>query len=163
MKNQESSRVIVQLGGNEARSSKTTELHRKYPEAIVILTGVENYRDVLEMLPDASVILENNARDTLTNFIYTRDLIGTESEIYLVTDRDHMRRALGLARIIYGRDRRIRNCSEGIPMGCGRENLLLCLADWARAYVWVITKLYIPNNLFGLKADRVFSLFNSVC
>jgi hypothetical protein len=151
------SKVIVELGGNPARSFKTLELHKKEPEVPIILTGLEYCERTTEMLSGASLIIEDKARDTLTNFILTKHMVENKSTIYLVTDPVHARRAMGLAHIIYGRDKSIIDCSEGVEGGGDGESLLLCLVDWLRAYLWVFTKIYIPNNLFGLNADEVFN------
>lgn len=135
-------RYIVQLGGNDYhRSKKTREiLFNLSTKPVVILTG-------LTELPDFSYdYFDSDALDTLGNFIHTRRWVESGSLVYLVTDKDHVLRCLGLARIVWGEDVEVVPCVEGIEGGSGHESLPYTLLDWLRAMIWKLTRITIVRQ-----------------
>jgi len=133
---------IVQLGGNDHhRSEKTRELLLSLPNPLaIILTG-------LTELPDFKYDhLDLDALDTLGNFIYTRKWIERGSLVYLVTDKDHVFRCLGLARIVWGRSVQVIPCVEGVEGGSGHESFAYTLLDWFRAMIWKLTRITVVRQ-----------------
>jgi hypothetical protein len=139
--------IICQLGGNPFRSRKTLELQEKSPIATVILTGVENLDETLNMLRRrTNILVDTEALDTLGNFIHTRKWIRPGDHVLLVTDKHHVFRSLGLARLVWGPDVLITPCTESVEGGRGPETLVHCVIDWCRAIAWKITGLTVVRH-----------------
>lgn len=133
--------IILELGGNPARSKKTLELYNSFPEATVVLSGVENPSPVM-----GGCQIDNEAVDTLTNFICTKKWISKGETVFLVTDHQHVFRCLGLSRIVWGKDVTVIPCTEGVIGGCGHESMPYCILDWLRALIWKITRITIVRQ-----------------
>jgi len=133
---------IVQLGGNDYyRSSKTRELLSSFSNSpTVILTGLT------ELSNSRYDYSDHNALDTLGNFIHTRKWIEKGSLVYLVTDRHHLFRCLGLARIVWGRDVQVIPCVEGVEGGSGHESFAYTSLDWFRAVIWKLTRITVVRQ-----------------
>jgi len=143
--------IICQLGGNPCRSWKTAKLQQEFPRAKVILTGVENLDETLNMLRrGTNILVDTEALDTLGNFIHTRKWVRPGDHVLLVTDKHHVLRALGLARVVWGPDVLITPCTESVEGGRGPETLAHCVVDWCRAIVWKMTGLTVVRHP-GLK------------
>ena len=104
-----SGKVIIHLGGNWYRVSKTIELANLYTDANVVISTEGASPWMIQQLDNAGIarsryIFDFRAWDTVTNFALTYDLIqGTLGckQLYVVTDYFHMERSMIIANAVY--------------------------------------------------------------
>ena len=147
--------LILHLGGAFARLWTTGDLARLLPTAPVIISTEMQPHDVLEELASFGVAydrvtLDYRAWDTVTNLTKTVDLVrahGT-TDLYLVSDLSHLRRAGAIAAAVYTfrAPRRI----HLVPSLCGdlahyeREGAVW--GDMTRALVWRFTGILLHDR-----------------
>lgn len=135
-------RLILLLGGNAERAAGAMRQAGLWPDAdIVVGSEREVERAWAELriagtVPASRVRFDFKAWDTLTHFT-TLDRDATD--LAVVTDRWHMRRALWLARIVlFGSGIRL-HAVPVVTTIVKRERWWALLGDVARALVWRLT------------------------
>lgn len=100
--------VILELGGNAARLYTVLELAEEETSAEVIISSEGSPDYVVAMLRGAGInddrfLLDFKAWDTVTNFTETVKLIKSfkPKNLYVVTDKFHMKRSLAIAHAVY--------------------------------------------------------------
>ena len=100
--------VILELGGNAARLYKVLELAEENTSAEIIVSSESSPDRVVAMLRGAGInddrfLLDFKAWDTVTNFTETVKLIKSfkPKNLYVVTDKFHMKRSMAIARAVY--------------------------------------------------------------
>ena len=100
--------VILELGGNTCRLYKAVELAEEYPLAKIVVSSEGNPDRCISILRAAGIsddrfIFDYNAWDTVTNFVGTLKLVKSfkPKNVYVVTDKFHMKRSMAIARGIY--------------------------------------------------------------
>ncbi len=102
------SKIIIELGGSTHRINKTIEVYHKNPDALILISTEGNPQLCLDMLkkgkvPESNYIFDFNAWDTVTNFTETYKFIRSKGtkQLYVVTDRFHMKRSMTIAQNVY--------------------------------------------------------------
>ena len=147
--------VILQLGGNPARSETGIELAKAYPEAkVVISTGEHSCK---QMYIDAGVdadriILDDEALDTVTNLTTTYKLLRRLNckRVFVVTDMFHTYRANLITMAVWG----CRIPFYMVPHGTVRQpkDSTYAPSDFFRALLWRLTGVLLYTK--SLKAQR---------
>ena len=157
--------VYVVLGGSIRREMHMAAVASTLPQPVPILVSAGSADPCIRLLfeqagaPLQQVWLEHCAQSTFGNFVYALPLVerwGTR-HVALVTSGSHTRRALTMARILWG----VRGVwvhpltveESGIPGN--RETLLKTTLDIARSLGWaLVSQVYRP------KCDQVVALEN---
>ena len=147
--------IILELGGNAARLYKVIELAEEHTSAEVIVSSEGSPDHVVSLLRGAGInddrfLLDFKAWDTVTNFTETVKLIKSfkPKNLYVVTDKFHMKRSMAIARAVY-----FLSGIKLIPcpyMGSephDPENPKYVRDDRFRAWLWRLTGYlkYYPN------------------
>ena len=137
--------VVLWLGGNSARGEMAASVAISRPGSVVVVSTEGDPRGCLQKLLDRGiakerVILDYKAWDTVTNFSLTWPLIeklGAKT-VYVVTDGFHMRRSMGIAKIVYA-GRGVKALAMPSSPSGAKEPWRLTIEDWLRAALWRLT------------------------
>lgn len=136
--------TVLCLGGNIDRLPHACRVAQTFPGSVLIISSEDDPERCLQIalsagLPRERIHLDYTAWDTCSNFWCTSHRIkrlGT-TDLHVVTDGFHMRRAIGIARIVYAFTG-IRCHPEPSSIG-NPEPWRLTREDWLRALVWRLT------------------------
>jgi uncharacterized SAM-binding protein YcdF (DUF218 family) len=145
--------AIFVLGGDYERSKVAGDLWQKHQEMTVWLSEFERYfpehrKNLAEKgVPLEKMRFDGNASDTVTNFTTTVDQLSDAklSHVYLVTSDFHMKRATGVATIVYGSRGIIVTPIPTLRKGStksawyAKENEGRVIRDVARSILWFFT------------------------
>ena len=147
--------IILQLGGNPARSETGIELAKAYPDAKVVISTGEH--SCLQRYTDAGidperVIIDDEAWDTVTNLTHTYKLLKKMNckSVYVVTDMFHTYRANLITMAVWG----CRVPFYMAPYGTTRQpkDATYAPGDFLRALLWRLTGILIYTK--STKASR---------
>ena len=147
--------IILQLGGNPARSETGIELAKAYPDAKVVISTGESVCKQMYMdagIDPERVIMDNEAWDTVTNFTTTYKLFKRMNckSVYVVTDMFHTYRANLITMAVWG----CRIPFYMVPHGTVRrpKDATYATGDFLRALLWRLTGILIYTK--STKASR---------
>ena len=147
--------IILQLGGNPARSETGIELAKAYPDAKVVISTGESVCQ--QMYMDACIdrerlIIDDEAWDTVTNLTHTYKLLKKMNckSVYVVTDLFHSYRANLITMAVWG----CRIPFYMVPYGTVRrpKDVTYAQGDFLRALLWRLTGILIYTK--STKASR---------
>ena len=147
--------IILQLGGNPARSETGIELAKAYPDAKVVISTGESVCQ--QMYMDAGIdrerlIIDDEAWDTVTNLTHTYKLLKKMNckSVYVVTDLFHSYRANLITMAVWG----CRIPFYMVPYGTVRrpKDVTYAQGDFLRALLWRLTGILIYTK--STKASR---------
>lgn len=143
------SQLIMMLSGEDTerrhRSRKTIDVHYSFfGQAPILISGshsgylgrklptgmtseCEQAKDFLvsNQIPEKDITLEYSSLDTLGNFYFSYPLIREEqNQVYLVTDRFHMKRSLWCSRLVFGSSKEFIPCLTGQTRNTGYQKLI---------------------------------------
>lgn len=144
-------RVILHLGGNTARVYKTLSLALTFPQATIVVSSEADPVFMIDQFRQAGVldrvVFNFKAWDTLTNFTDTlrivRDLGATQ--VFVVTEPFHMRRAMMLARVIYWLEGIKPIAAPTSTLSSHRDPIIRLVKDFFRVWVWKWTTYVIAE------------------
>jgi uncharacterized SAM-binding protein YcdF (DUF218 family) len=138
------SKIILELGGSPNRLKKAAEIYHQFPDAIVLISSEDSAHLCLNILaeanvPESKVFFNYDAWDTVTNFTETYKLItkANAQQLFVVTDKFHMERAMAIANVVYFASSIKLTPCEYLGGDLNRqESSGLIRADFLRALCW---------------------------
>lgn len=127
------------------RAKLAAEALTLWPEAKIIITGNEIFKEVTDMksallgfgVKPEIIIEETRSRDTWDNITLSQKIIGTQAKSVIITNEFHQLRALAIARVVglrasvYGRDPRSYSAAAYVTL---RERL--ASDKWLLLYIY---------------------------
>jgi hypothetical protein len=144
--------IILCLGGNYKRNITAASLASSKPNSIVLVSSEGNPGAVADIYRQANVSLNRvffdfRAWDTLTNFTLTLPWILDHqcTDLMVVTDQFHIRRAMTIADIVYF-TRGLSITEHPHPSTQPDESRKLIAWDAFRSWIWKTTGKTIENG-----------------
>ena len=162
-------KVILELGGNPSRLTTAISLLQANPGSHLVISSESPASTVLAMLFDAGVppesyTIDESAWDTVTNFTNTEPLVKKlgATELLVVTDGFHMRRAMLVAEFVYFKSG-IKVSPHPSSPADHQEDIKLVLFDTARAALYRFTNqtLY-DQTVYNDRAPVFYNDYYSV-
>ena len=152
--------VILQLGGNPARSETGIELAKAYPEAkVVISTGEHSCK---QMYIDAGVdadriILDDEAWDTVTNLTTTYKLLRRLNckRVFVVTDMFHTYRSNLITAAVWGGRIPFYMVPYGISINKKDESY--AIGQFFVALLWRLTGVLVYEKRLKEKRKSIYT------
>lgn len=153
--------IILHLGGNANRVEKTIEVYKEHPEAKIVISSEGAPQYIYDQLVGAGIdtkqfVFDFNAWDTVTNFTETFSFIEDRApkNLYVVTDKFHMRRSMAIAKMVYLFEPISLIACPYMGGDTSRtEPFRLVLEDAGRSLVWKMSGYLIYDK--KVKADRM--------
>ena len=152
--------IILQLGGNPARSEIGIELAKAYPDAKVVISTGEH--SCLQKYTDAGidperVIIDDEAWDTVTNLTHTYKLLKKMNckSVYVVTDMFHSYRANLITMAVWGCRAPFYMVPYGISINKKDESY--AIGQFFVALLWRLTGVLVYEKRLKEKRKSIYT------
>ncbi len=142
--NPEPQAIMLLCGGRQDRVDFAINFWKSHPDLKIWYSGACSlrFKPIFQQagVPDAKVIFDLRATDTVTHFTTLVDDLAAQriQHVYLVTNEFHMTRSRAIASVVFG-SRGITTTPVGVPSGDSPESPLKTIRDSLRSVLWLAT------------------------